>query len=175
MGVHRPAPFVARRALAVAVVLALAPALALAGCIAPQDTAQDDRNDATSPPPSSDESCLAPDVTPTATPGGQVSVSNNPGSFSYGGQVAAKTGKEVYVWENPTRAAQVAWGGQSAAGTLTLVIQETCGEEVYRADLGGPRQGGAYESTQEGESGKWIITLEFTLYTGQMGLSVNSA
>lgn len=149
----------------------------LSGCIQaePDDAPQDEEREQDAP--SSDPpTCTPPAVTPSGPGGGQGGVSNQPGAFSYGGQAAAKTAKEVYVWENPSRSAQVAWGGQSAAGTLTLTIQDHCGKEVYRADLGGaPGQGGANEGTQEGEAGDWILTLEFTLYTGQMGLSVSSA
>lgn len=156
-------------------ILALAMALALAGCIqtpsdepeieAPDDGADDD---ATAP-------CTPPDVEATGPSGGQSGVSNQPGSFNYGGQAAAKTATEVFLWENPSTAAQVTFGGQSGVGSLTITIQDHCGVEVYRQGSGGASQSsGAIQPTKTGTAGTWILTFEFTLYTGQMGVTITS-
>ena len=155
--------------------LALALTLALAGCI----EAQPDDRETESPDRDGDdermEPCTPPEVEETGPSGGQSGVSNQPGAFSYGGQAAAKTAKEVFLWENPSLAAQVTYGGQSGVGTLTMTIQDHCGVEVYKRESSGASQtGAAGEATQTGTEGTWILTFEFTLYTGQMGVSITS-
>lgn len=162
----------------VRIVLAAASVLALLlanGCIGP-----------TSSPPTTDPApgtnangvpsadCAPPVIAnaPSAG-GGQASVSNNPGSFSYGGQAAAKTGKEDYLWSNPSPTARASFGGQVATGTLHLVIKDACGKkELDKTVASG--QGGDYGALPNGRPGKWLISLEFTAFTGQMGLTVTS-
>ncbi|HET6403491.1 MAG TPA: hypothetical protein VFH78_02495 [Candidatus Thermoplasmatota archaeon] len=157
-------------------VLVVALLAATAGCI----QTQADDADANAPPTARDAAapparCTPPEVQPTGPSGGQSGVSNEPGSFTYGGQAAAKTAKEVFLWENPSSAARVTWGGQAGAGSLTLTLQDHCGKEVYRgAVAGATQQSGVTETTGSGEPGTWILTFEFTLYTGQMGLSITS-
>lgn len=163
----------ARNPIALAAVLVLA----LAGCIAPQEDAPaEDREPAPTPAPtSSADVCTPPDLEASAGPGGQASVANYPGSFSYSGRTTAQTGREVYLWQNPSGGAMVSWGGQAATGDLAVSIQDACGKEVYTSNVGMMSQGGASETTQRGEAGDWYIVLDFTLFTGQMGLNVNSA
>lgn len=153
--------------------LALASA-ALAGCIGPQEDARDEGRAIDAPPPASEE-CPQP-TDPSAAPGApsQQGVSNQPGAFSYGGQTAAKTATETFLWQNPSTGAQVAWGGQGATGTLEVTILDACGAEVFAGRVDPMSQGGASGATQRGASGTWTITLEFTAFTGQMGLSVSS-
>lgn len=147
--------------------------MVLAGCIeAPtQPEGRDPEGDTT--PVVGDLGCPGHGETPSAG-AEQTGVSNNPGAFSYGGQMMAKTGVEVYLWQNPSTGAYVQWGGQSAFGSLVVVLEDTCGNELYRGDFGGMQQGGGQESSARGAPGEWAIKLEFTAYTGQMGLSVTS-
>lgn len=148
---------------------------ALAGCIQgePDDepaveSPRDDTSDTMS-------ACTPPEVEATGPSGGQSGVSNQPGAFSYGGQAAAKTAKEVFLWENPSAGAMVAFGGQSGLGTLRITIQDHCGVEVYTKETSGASQSSsASESTKTGTPGTWILTFEFTVYTGQMGVSITS-
>lgn len=151
--------------------------LLTAGCIdARPDGTTDDRNGSLFADPTPDEACQQ--VTTTDPPGagaGQSGVANYPGSFSYGGQSAAKTATETYVWQNPSGAAYVAWGGQVATGSVTLTMEDACGKEMYKGGVSGPSQGGANEETERGMAGDWTLTFEFTVYTGQMGLSVSSS
>jgi hypothetical protein len=119
--------------------------------------------------------CAGHDVTPTGATGGQSSVSNNPGSFSYSGQALAKTTTETHLWQNPSGAAYVMWSGQTGTGTLVLTIQDACAEEVYRREVGAGQQSGAMESTTRAMPGEWLLTFEFTAYSGQMGLQVSSS
>ena len=157
--------------------LLLIPLLALAGCIQAEP---DDTEVETPAPDASDDAsgatCTPPEVEATGASGGQSGVSNQPGSFTYGGQAAAKTAKEVFLWENPSSAAQVTYGGQSGVGTLTMTIQDHCGVEMYKREVSGASQSGsAGETTQTGTEGTWILTFEFTLYTGQVGVTITSA
>ena len=150
--------------------------VALAGCIQPEDPQEETEP---TPPPSVPtmpaEDCTPPDVESSGGPTGQASVSNQPGSFSYSGQTTAHEGVEVYEWQNPSGGALVAWSGQAVTGELTLTIQDACGEEIYERTIGAGSQGGSSEQTERSLPGSWYITLEFTVFTGQMGLSVNSA
>jgi len=157
------------------ITLAAIAIVALAGCIQPQETPEAEPTPPTASTPTTMEACAAVGFEPTGGPSGQASVANYPGSFSYSGQTTAQTGKEVYVWQNPSEGALVSWGGQAATGDLTVTIHDACGVEVYKMSVGAMDQGGASEETQRGTAGDWYLTFEFTLYTGQMGLSVNSS
>ncbi len=89
------------------------------------------------------------------------------------GQAAAKTGKEDYLWSNPSPTARVSWGGQVATGTLHLVIKDAC--SVVKLDKTiSNGQGGDYGALPNGMPGKWLISFDFAAFTGQMGLSVTS-
>lgn len=146
--------------------------MALAGCI--EVPSPEPRGEPEEPTPIiGDLGCPGHGETPTAG-SSQTGVSNSPGAFSYGGQTTARTGIEVYLWQNPSSGAYVQWGGQSLAGSLNVVIEDVCGNELYRGDYGGMRQGGGQEATARGSPGEWAIKLEFAAFTGQMGLSVTS-
>lgn len=157
-----------------AVALLMVVTMALAGCIGPQDAASGPRAQA----PSADASC--PPGSPGGSAGGgqggggQQGVSNRPGSFSYGGQVAGRTATETHAWTNPATSAAVAWSGQVAAGEVRLVLLDACGTEVYAKTLG-RGQGGVSERTPRAVAGAWTIQLHFTGFTGQMGLSVTAS
>lgn len=156
--------------------IALFAALALAGCIQTQEDEPEVESPDESPRGDAMAPCTPPEVEETGASGGQSGVTNNPGSFTYGGQAAAKTATEVFLWENPSTSAQVTFGGQSGVGTLTITIQDHCGVEMFKREHGGAsQQGGAVETTASGSAGTWILTFEFTLYTGQVGITINSA
>lgn len=148
-------------------------ALVAAGCIAPTPNEVPRESERDPTPVVGDVGCPGHGETPT-TGAQQSGVSNQPGAFSYSGQAAGKTGTEVYLWQNPSNGAYVQWGGQSAVGTFTLVIEDTCGNELYRKGFGGMQQGGGQEATARGAPGEWVIKLEFAAFTGQMGLNVMS-
>lgn len=164
-----------RPLVALLVVLSLA---TLAGCIRPQE-ANEPANEAPTPTAPSEgkrATCEVSSNAPKTPDAGQSGVSNQPGTFTYGGQVAAKTATETFLWENPSAAAQVTWGGQTGTGTLKLTLDDYCDHRVYEKELSGAAgQSGTVETTQAGQAGVWLVTLEFTLYTGQMGLSITSA
>jgi hypothetical protein len=152
--------------------LALLGALLAAGCIGPQN------GTATTPPaPGTDSgplgACPPPVVVNTPSGGGQSAVSNGPGAFSYGGQVAVKTANEDYPWTNPSPTARASFGGQAATGTLRIVVKDAC-SKVEMDKTVGPGQGGDYGALPAGTPGKWLVSLEFSAFTGQMGLSITS-
>lgn len=103
---------------------------------------------------------------------GQFGVSNQPGNFNMGGQVAGKTESLSYTWENPGSTAKVQWGGQSSSGTVQVSIRDAAGKTVYGSTFGGTGQGGASDSTSSGKAGQWQIVVEFNDFTGQVGLSI---
>lgn len=154
--------------------------LALAGCIeAPEDGPRVEGAPDDDDAPATAAGCAPPsnegDAGGGQGPGSQGGVSNQPGSFSYGGQTALKTATETYTWTNYSTGAMISWGGQSASGRLELIIEDACGVEVYRGDATMMSQGGSWGETERGTAGDWTITLEFSAFTGQMGLSITSA
>jgi hypothetical protein len=156
--------------------LALSVAL-FAGCIQPQDTSQPEPQAPSDPQETGKTTtCEVRTNSPSGVGAGQTGVSNEPGSFSYSGQVAAKSATETFLWKNPSASAQVAWGGQAGTGTLKLTLQDICDRVVYENELSGTTtQTSTTGSTRNGQPGEWLVTLEFTAYTGQMGLSITSA
>lgn len=147
--------------------------MVLAGCISVEPPGAEETPDESAPTTPIDLDCPGHGETPSAG-AQQTGVSNSPGAFSYGGQTTAKSGTEVYLWQNPSSGAWVQWGGQSAVGSLTVVLEDKCGNELYRDELGGMQQGGSQEATSRGAPGEWVIKLEFVGFTGQMGLSITS-
>jgi hypothetical protein len=162
----------AMRAWRLAWTMAAASAVLLAGCLAPQDA--EDRGAGGAAADLGSPECPGHGLVPSAGGASQTGVSNTPGAFSYGGRAVAKTGTEVYLWQNPSSGAFVQWGGQTATGTLSLVVQDECGSEVYRKEFGAMQQDGGQEASARGAPGEWAITLEFAAYTGQVGLQVTS-
>lgn len=161
------------------VVLALMLAMtAVAGCIQAGDASgrPDDGSDGEEELPPVD-ACRAPEPAPETPRVGpeQGTITNHDGSFTYSGQVLAKTGIEHHPWRNDRSAAYVTWGGQSTTGTLRMTVFDACGQVVYDTEKTGPSQGSSVEETSQGEPGDWLLAFEFVGYTAQMGLSVTSA
>ncbi len=105
---------------------------------------------------------------------GQSGVTSAPGGFSYGGQVFAKMETESYTWSNPADGAVFSWGGRSLTGELVVRIIDACGEVALEKSISMLTQSGSFETQVDGTAGDWTIELEFTLFTGQMGLTVSS-
>lgn len=169
-----------RQARSASLAVTILLALALSGCIALPAQTESGRTGSYALPGGDTPACEpAEDVGGGAGgsqgEGSQAGVSNQPGAFSYGGQAMAKTSTETYVWQNPAPRAAVNWGGQSMTGSFELVLLDACGQEVYRASSSSMRQGGTSETTGGGTGGAWTVRLEFTAYSGQMGLSITSA
>ncbi|HUR64222.1 MAG TPA: hypothetical protein VM241_07050 [Candidatus Thermoplasmatota archaeon] len=105
----------------------------------------------------------------------QGGVSNMTDNFSYGGQVAGKSGTNSYTWKVTGSTVRVSWGGQSASGTLDLVLKDGLGQQVYIRTFGGASQSGASETLQNVKAGDWTVTLSFHGFTGQMGLNLQAS
>jgi hypothetical protein len=150
--------------------------LVFAGCITTPDPQRGKQTPSTPAPASPAAACVEPTPGPSvpAVGPGQSGVSDQPGAFSYSGQVAARTQKESYAWENGATGAMVMWSGQGSTGTFTLTILDACSAQTYQKDFSGAGQGATSESSSPGAPGTWLITLDFKLFTGQMGLSVTS-
>lgn len=151
--------------------LVLVAALLAAGCVDPSDTP----STATPTTASSASPAACAPVAPksgTVTGLDQSAASDNPGAFGDSGQMAGVTGTKEFAWQDASGAAMVAWGGQSASGSFKLTILDACGQQVFQQSYDAPSQGGANQNTKPGTPGAWLIRLEYTAYTGQMGLSV---
>lgn len=105
----------------------------------------------------------------------QDAVSNTADHFSYGGQVAGKSGSATYTWKVTGSAVTVSWGGQSASGSFDLVLKDGAGQQVYARSFGGAQQGGASETLRNVKAGEWTVTLSFHAFTGQMGLNLQAS
>jgi hypothetical protein len=105
----------------------------------------------------------------------QDAVSNQTDAFSYGGQVAGKSGTRNYTWKVTGKNVQVNWGGQTSSGTLDLTLKDGAGAQVYAHTFGGTSQGGASDSLSNVRTGDWTVTLAFHSFTGQMGLSLSAS
>lgn len=152
------------------VALALLAVLA-AGCVAPS---QDPTPSTTAPSATTPAAAcqpVAPKASTVTTPR-QDTVSNNPGSFSDSGQMVGATGTDEYAWQDASGQAMISWGGQAASGSMKLTLLDACGKSVYSQTFEGMSQGGGNQNAKPGVAGQWLVRLEFTGFTGQMGLSV---
>jgi hypothetical protein len=147
-------------------------ALLAAGCVAPS-------NPSTTPPASTPTSSTpaascAPVAPKTSSVAGvrQDSVSNTPGAFSDSGQVAGASGTAEYAWQDASGNAMISWGGQSASGSFVLTLLDACGKQVYQQTFNGASQGGGNQNAKPGQPGAWLVRLEYSAFTGQMGLSI---
>ncbi|HUR61146.1 MAG TPA: hypothetical protein VM286_02115 [Candidatus Thermoplasmatota archaeon] len=105
----------------------------------------------------------------------QDSVSNQVDAFSYGGQVADRSGGHTYTWHVTGSSVQVNWGGQAAKGSLDLVLKDGAGNQVYTRSFSGASQGGSSETLRNVKAGDWSVSIQFHGFTGQMGLSLTAS
>lgn len=105
----------------------------------------------------------------------QDAVSNQTDNFSYGGQVAGKSGTTSYSWKVTGSSVMVNWGGQSSSGSFDLALKDGTGQQVYTRSFGGASQGGASETLSNVRAGTWTVTLSFHSFTGQMGLNLEAS
>lgn len=142
----------------------LAAAALLAGCVAPQQAIRAGLGLA-------DGELVCADLSAATSRSGQ---------FQYGGAVSCKTAEESHDFTNPSPYAQVQWGGTVVEGNLTVRILDAAGREVYQTTLG-PSMGAeaAQGATEIGvpshPGGRWSIELTFEGFTGTMGLQVQSS
>ncbi|MHB8633629.1 MAG: hypothetical protein ACYDBQ_06650 [Thermoplasmatota archaeon] len=105
---------------------------------------------------------------------GQEACSSTSGAFSCGAQVAGKTATENYTWHNAAGTAHVSWGGQASSGTFSVQVKDATGQQVYQRDFVGGGQQATNEDTSQGAPGDWSITIVYTSFTGQVGLTLTS-
>ncbi|MEA3203692.1 MAG: hypothetical protein QOI63_1371, partial [Thermoplasmata archaeon] len=104
----------------------------------------------------------------------QDSVSNQTDAFSYGGQVAGKSGTQRYTWKVTGSTVTINWGGQSASGTMDLTLKDGQGQTVYTRSFSGASQSGVSDTLRNVKTGDWQVILDFHGFTGQMGLSLSA-
>ncbi|MBW3583001.1 MAG: hypothetical protein KY455_07880 [Euryarchaeota archaeon] len=117
---------------------------------------------------------LAATIVLSGCTGSNLGVSNNPGAFSLGGQVANMDETKDYDWENPSLKARVDFGGQSSGGAFNVNIKDSTGKQVYSHSFSSENDGTGGLSSS-GTPGTWKIVIEFRDFTGNVGLSINSA
>lgn len=161
-----------RATLLFALVLAL---LALAGCVSPGPSTQNDPSPPAGPTPTTDLSSCKPtqptssvDIAPTRAE----SVSNHPGAFSYSGSPAAKTAVDEYAWQDASGSAHLAWSGSAATGTMRVRILDACSHQEYDS-TNAFGSGSSSQSLPARRPGDWLIHLEFTAFTGSVSFSLN--
>src|SRR5512134_635312 len=119
----------------IAVVVALATCLALSGC--------------GSDPPTS--------------PGIQPQISNLPDDFSYQvSSVANFSGTAPYTWQNTGISANINQSTTVTAGSMTLVITDAVGTQVYSRSLA---DNGTFV-TADGVAGTWTIRVTYASASG---------
>lgn len=105
---------------------------------------------------------------------GQMGVCNETNGFSYGKNVSMETSTEEFPWENTMGQGEVHWGANAGMGSVTVTIQDADGTQVYRDSHSSTGQKGSSTTTSSGTPGEWTIRIEFSGYTGQMGLAVTA-
>ncbi|GEM_PF-5654404 len=146
-------------------------ALLAAGCVSPS---QNPTNDPTFTPSGTPAATCVPVAPKTSTLTGfhQDSVSSNPGAFGDSGQMAGVSGTAEYAWQDYSGSAMIGWSGQSATGSLKLTLLNACGQSVFTQTFDAGSQGGGNQNSKPGKAGAWLVRLDYTAYTGQMGLGI---
>ncbi len=75
----------------------------------------------------------------------------------------------VYTWQNTGTAATVDRSSSISGGTVTLLIKDAAGVQVYSGPLNG--QAGSV-STSAGTAGAWTIEVDFSNATGTINFRV---
>jgi hypothetical protein len=101
---------------------------------------------------------------PTAPPGIQPQITNNPDVFSY--QITdldGVSGTYNYTWQNTGTLAKVTHSSDSGAtGTATLTVKDATGTQVYSGPFAST---GEPLSSPSGTAGAWTITVVYTNYS----------
>lgn len=95
----------------------------------------------------------------------QPEIVNQPDSFAF--QVTAVqngSGHFAYTWQNSGTAAKIDQSASISAGTVTLLVKDAAGAQVYSGSLA---TGGSY-ATSAGAAGAWTIEVDFGQATGTM-------
>lgn len=95
----------------------------------------------------------------------QPEIVNNPDSFAF--QVTAvQNGSATlaYTWQNSGAQASINQSSAISAGTVTLVVKDAAGTQVYT----GPLTQNGTSATTPGVPGAWTIHVEFANATGTM-------
>ncbi len=102
-------------------------------------------------------------------PGIQPQVNNATDNFQYQvSNVKNFTGTRVYTWQITGTKASVNQATTVTAGTITLVIQDATGAEVYNQSLA---VNGTLD-TAAGATGAWTIRVQYTNATGTVNFRV---
>lgn len=117
---------------------------------------------------------LAATVTLSGCTGANLGVSNNPGSFSLGGQTSGTSDTKSYDWQNPSTRAEIQFGGQAASGSFKVTIKDATGREVHSITFSSANEGYS-QRTDSGTPGTWKIVIDFRDFTGNVGLNINAA
>ena len=105
---------------------------------------------------------------PTA-PGIQPQIANNPDNFQYQtSNVSKYSGSATYTWQNTGVAANVNQATTVTAGSISLVITDAAGTQVYSRSLA---DNGTYVTT-DGVAGAWKIQVSYSGASGTVNFRV---
>ncbi len=108
----------------------------------------------------------------TTAPGRDPEIINGVDNFQYQiTDVQAFSGTQLYVWQNTGTAAVVNQSSAITGGTVTLVIRDANGDEVYNSSLA---PDGTF-STASGVAGNWSIRVTYVGGSGTVNFRVDKA
>jgi hypothetical protein len=103
---------------------------------------------------------------------GQSGVCNETNGFSFGKNVSMDSSSEVFTWENTLGRAEVHWGANAGMGSVTVTLEDADGNQVYQDRHASTGQKTTTQTSSPGTPGDWTVRIEFSGYTGQMGLAI---
>lgn len=119
--------------------------------------------------------CFGAGCDASNTTSGQAAVCNNKNDFSYAMNAGATSSTETYAWENSQSKASVNWASNLGLGSVTIVIKDEGGKQVYSKTYSGTGQGATTQSTDEGQPGSWTIEVRLSNVSGQVSFHVRAA
>jgi hypothetical protein len=105
-------------------------------------------------------------------PGRDPEIINGVDNFQYQiSDVQSFSGTQLYTWQNTGTAAVVNQSSAITGGTVTLIIRDANGDEVYNSSLA---PDGTF-STATGVSGNWSIRVTYVGGSGTVNFRVDKA
>jgi hypothetical protein len=96
-----------------------------------------------------------------ADPGGDFTGNGDSGTYSF-------------VWENSSKKANVNCDITSNSGSVQMIINDAKGNEVLNKTLTAGSGEDSFSSvTEEGKSGKWLVTIELSNFNGDGSYSIS--
>lgn len=108
----------------------------------------------------------------TTAPGRDPEIINDVDNFQYQiTDVQGFSGSQLYTWQNTGTSATVNQSSAVTGGSVTLVIRDANGTEVYNSSLASD---GTFP-TDTGVAGNWTIRVSYTAGSGTVNFRVDKA